>query len=580
MNTPWVSISRIGLLLLGVLLPLAVYPLDVRITVKGLNGDLKTNVLAFLSVEQEKKRESLTPSRLRLLHKRATEEIRKALQPFGYFKPRVEGRLEQKDEIYWLTYQIEPGPQVRLGEVDFQVAGEGRNDPRVNTRFPLSEGDALDQVAYEKAKQQLLADTVEAGYLNARYTKHQLQVDLERYSASIRLHLDTGVRFFFGEVHFLQDVMNPEFLNRYVRFRPGDPYSYEKLLTLQSNLIDSEYFKSVEVHAQRERAEGDRVPIDIELTPNKRDRYRIGLGYSTDTGPRLTLDWKRRRVGPNGHRMRSELRVSKPHSTLSAEYLIPLQRPSKDYLSYGASSDRYDTDSRKGYLTLVNARQSVGSEIGWRRTVGLDYSYESYELADQEDIAFLLVPNIQWTRLKTDKKDFLLSGYKLDYRLEGAYDKFFSKTSYLQFSTHDKGIYGLNEDWRLLARVDLGATRTDDLLKLPASKRFFAGGDNSIRGFDFEKLGPTNADGELVGGRYLAVGSVELERRIAGKWSGAVFFDAGNAFDPDYEAKVEYGAGFGVRWRSPVGPLRVDFASGLSADETQLRLHVVIGPEL
>jgi translocation and assembly module TamA len=119
-----------------------------------------------------------------------------------------------------------------------------------------------------------------------------------------------------------------------------------------------------------------------------------------------------------------------------------------------------------------------------------------------------------------------------------------------------------------------------DLLELPASKRFFAGGDNSVRGYDLDELGPKDDEGNVIGGRYLAVLSLELERRIVGKWSAAVFLDAGNAFDPDYDTDLEYGAGFGVRWHSPVGPIRVDLAAGLSAENVEPRLHIVVGPEL
>jgi translocation and assembly module TamA len=375
--------------------------------------------------------------------------------------------------------------------------------------------------------------------------------------------------------------MKPEFLARYLHFRPGDPYSQEKLLTLQSNLIDSEYFSQVEVRTLRDQAEGDRVPVDIRLTPNKRDRYRVGLGYSTDTGPRLTLDWKRRRVGPSGHRLQSELLISKLHSTLTTQYLTPLKRPTKDALSYGFSLDRYDTETRQGVQALVNARHSVGLENGWRRNLGLDYSFEQYEVSDQDDSAILLVPNLQFTQLKTPKQAFMQRGWMLDFRLEGAHDEVLSTTSYLQLSTHDKFLQGFGKgNWRVLARAELGLTLADDLLELPASKRFFAGGDNSVRGFDLDTLGPRDEEGQVIGGRYLAVASLELERKIIGKWSAAIFYDAGNAFDPDYDAQLEYGAGFGVRWRSPVGPIRVDLASGLSAEDTQIRLHVVVGPEL
>jgi translocation and assembly module TamA len=568
-------------LLFGLLLPFSGYALDVSVAIDGLDRATTENVRAYLSIEQEKTRKELTQARLRLLHKRASEEIRQALQPFGYFKPEIDAELEQTGQAFRANYRITPGPLIRLAKVDVQILGEGSEDPELDFDFPLQAGDVLNQPTYDEGKQKLLSQVIEHGYLDAAYSRHRIIVNIQDYQAQIELHLNTGRKFRFGPVRFTQDVMSPEFLARYVRFEPGEPFSHERLLHLQANLIDSEYFSHVEILTLRDQAEGDRVPIEVICTPSKRDRYRLGLGYSTDTGPRITLDWKRRRVGPNGQRLNSELRLSQPRSNLKTEYMIPLQRPAKDALTYGFTLENYDTDSRKGNLALVNAKHSVGLENGWRRNLGLDYSYENFEVAEQDDSAFLLVPSVQWDRLKTDGHAYVQRGQHLDFRIEGAHESLLSSTSYLQFYTHDKFIQGFaNGVWRVLARAEVGATLTQDLLDLPASKRFFAGGDNSIRGFDLDELGPVDEEGDVIGGRYLAVASLELERRIVGKWSAAVFLDAGNAFDPDYENDLAYGAGIGVRWQSPVGPVRIDLAAGLSADEVEPRLHVVVGPEL
>ena len=581
MRAPSYQARRFVLLLCGLLLPSLVQALDVSIDIEGLDRETTDNVRAFLSLEQEKDRKELTLSRLRLLHKKASDEIRKALQPFGYFKPQIDAELRQTGKAYRAIYRVTPGPLIRLSKVDVQILGAGSEDADLDTKFPLAEGDVLKQSVYDEAKQKLLTRVIEHGYLDTAFTRHKITVNLQKYTARIELHLKTGQKFRFGQVRFTQDVLDPEFLARYVQFKPGDPFNHEKLLNLQADLIDSEYFSHVEVLTLRDQAEDDRVPIEVICSPSKRDRYRIGLGYSTDTGPRITLDWKRRRVGSKGQRLLSELQLSQPHSTFKTEYQIPLERPAKDALSFGFSLDKYDTDSRKGTLALVNAKQSVELENGWRRNLGLDYSYESFVVADQKDTAILLVPSLQLSRLKSDGLSYIQRGQHLDFRVEGAHERILSTTSYLQFYTKDKFIYGLGDgDWRVLARAELGATRTQDLLDLPASKRFFAGGDNSIRGFDLDELGPKDEEGNVIGGRYLAVASLELERRIVGKWSAAVFLDAGNAFDPDYATDLEYGAGFGVRWRSPVGPIRVDLAAGLSADKIEPRLHIVVGPEL
>ncbi|MEW8035839.1 MAG: autotransporter assembly complex family protein [Candidatus Thiodiazotropha sp.] len=567
--------------MIWVLCPLPLHALDVVVKVDGLEKKLEENVLAYLSVARERQRESLNAARLRLLHDKAEAEIGAALRPFGYFKPGVNGSLVRTDQGFLLSYQVEPGPPLKLSAVDFSLLGEGADDPQLVKRFPMSIGDVADQTRYDLAKQRILADIIEQGYLDARYLVHQLRVDLKRYEASVKLHLDTGMRLRFGEVRMHQDVMNPEFLARFIPFNAGDPFSQEALLNLQGDLIDTEYFKQVEVVTRRDLREGDRVPVDVNLKPNKRNRYRIGLGYSTDMGPRLTLDWKNRRRGRNGHRMRSELQIAEPLSTLSTEYTIPLQRPSVDLLSFGASFEHFNSDTNQGDRVLLSATHSISLDRGWRRSLGLEYSYEDFEVGEQEDSSRLLVPSITWLRVKSDGKQYIQRGKRLELRLEGAADSLLSTTDFFQLYAAGKFIRGLGEgDWRLLGRLELGATWVDELTDLPPSKRFFAGGDNTVRGFGYQDLGPRDDNDEVIGGRNFAVGSIELERHLSGKWSAALFADAGNAYDPDYQAETAYSLGLGARWRSPVGPVRIDIARGRVEDETQWRLHIVIGPEL
>ncbi|MEJ2461111.1 MAG: autotransporter assembly complex protein TamA [Candidatus Thiodiazotropha sp.] len=562
------------------LLPATALALDLTVRIEGLERKLETNVRAFLSVEQERAHGSLTPSRLRLLHRQAPDEIRQALQPFGYFEPSIESALSEDEGRYQAVYKVDAGPQAVLREVDYQVIGEGAREPGLSAPFPLAEGDALDLEIYEKAKSARLSRALELGYLDAHYTEHEVRVDKPSNTASIRLHLETGMRFEFGDIRMQQEILDPAFLARYLSFGAGDPYSHEKLLNLQSKLIDTEYFKQVEVNVRRDRVEGNRIPVDIELEPNRKNRYRIGLGYSTDTGPRITLDWKRRRFGRQGHHMRSELRLSNPESKLTSEYIIPLERPTVDYLSFGATIDYYDMETNEGNRALLNASHSIGLERGWRRTLSLDYLYEDFIVGAQDDNARLLVPGITWARIKGDSRQYLQKGKKLEFHLEGASDAVLSTTTYLQLYTTNKFIHGLNEDWRVLARLELGTTLADNVQDLPPSKRFYTGGDNTIRGFNFEELGPTDENGTVIGGRYLAVGSLELERRLSGRWSAALFADGGNAYDPEYPAEAAYGAGLGLRWRSPVGPIRVDLAQGHYLDKREWRLHVVLGPEL
>lgn len=557
------------------------YGLDLTVRVEGVDSAVRDTIKASLSIEKERTRSGLTVSRMNLLYKEALSEIPNAMRPFGYFKPIVESQLEQFDGAYTAIFRITPGPKVKISRVNLGIQGAGETDASLQANFPLHEGDDLDQTAYEQAKQSTLSKAIRKGYLDARYIKHELRVDLQSYTATIELVIETGEHYLFGEVRFKQDFMNPEFLSRYVEFAPGDSFDQEKLLTLQSNLVDSEYFSHVEVGVQRDQAVDRQVPVDIVLTPNKPNRYRIGLGYATDIGPRLTLDHNRRRIGMNGKHMHSELSLAEQEQKISSEFIIPLERPAKDYLSFGASHNRARLDTHKSLLTTVNAKHIMSLEDKWVRTLGLDYSYESFEVADQKDRTLFLVPNVRWNRISADNKRFVQRGSLVDLYLEGALDQVLSSATYLQGVATTKWVHGFADDnWRFLTRLKLGATQVDQVTDLPASKRFFAGGDNSIRGFDLDQLGPKTDTGEVVGGRYLAVGSLELERRIVGNWSAAAFFDTGNAFDPDYSSSVEYGVGFGVRWNSPVGAIRLDLAKGLDRITPQYRVHITIGPVL
>jgi translocation and assembly module TamA len=569
------------IILAWLLCPLPLYALDLVVKVDGLEKKLEHNVLAYLSVEQERQRESLNEARLRLLHDKAEEEIKAALRPFGYFKPTVTASMSKTEEGFSVSYKVNPGAAVKFSDVDFKLFGEGADDPQLKKRFPILVGEVLDQTRYEQVKQQMLAAVIESGYLDARYIEHELRVDLQDYSASIKLYLETGMRLRFGEVRMHQDILNPEYLARFIPFNSGEPFSQEAILKLQADLIDTEYFKQVEVVTRRDQRTGDRVPIDVNLKRNKRNRYRIGLGYSTDTGPRLTLDWKNRRRGENGHRIHSKLQISQPVSTLSTEYIVPLMRPMVDFVTFGASLEHHNSDTNRGDRALLSATHSISLDRGWRRSLGLEYSYEDFELGEQEDSSRLLVPSISWLRIKSDKKAYIQRGKRLELRLEGASQSLLSSTDYVQLYAAAKFIRGIGEgDWRVLNRFELGATWADKLTDLPPSKRFFAGGDNTVRGFGYQDLGPRDENDEVIGGRFFAVGNVELERRIVGKWSGAMFLDVGNAYDPDHDRATAYGIGIGARWRSPVGPVRIDIAHGGVDEERGWRIHIVMGPEL
>ncbi len=573
---------RLGLCLL-LLSPALVQAADrVRVTLEGLEGDEKKNALALMDIEQRAD-EDLSDFLIQRLHRRAPEQIQRALQPFGYYQVKVKAELKAPaaaGDPWEASYQVERGEPVRLDAVDYAVIGPGKDDEGIPKTFSMAPGDRLVHAEFDEGVRKLSDAAAQNGYLDATIDPHRVVVDPERNQAQAEIKLATGPQYYLGKVTFKQDLLADGFLQRYVRFQPGEVYDPGKLLNLQASLLASEYYDQVEIVPRKEEAQDNVIPLDVVASPNKPNKYRIGAGYATDTGPRLRFDWTRRYVGTWGHRMNAELNVSPAISYLRGEYRIPLEKPTQDLLFLRPNIEHYDTATNKGTIAEFAVGHSTVLGHGWRRILGLSYRYENYTDAEGTNHGTELTPNLSFSKTVTDDPVVTRNGYRIQASLLGAVEGVLSSSSFLSAQVLAKWIKSFGEDLRLITRANLGATLAKSVLDLSASRRFYAGGDNSIRGWGLDALGPNDADDKTVGGRYLGVGSLELEQRIYGDWGAAIFYDFGNAFDPDYPAGFKQGAGAGLRWRTPVGLVRIDVAYKLGEPGHQARLHVVVGPDL
>lgn len=575
----WVA----GLLLLA-MPALARVAMPLKVEVSGLSGEQEKNVLAMLSIHQERDEKNLDPIRLMALHRRAPGQIEAALAPFGLYRVRVEESLTPPppEGGPWVArYQVDPGPAVRISNIDYQVSGPGAEF--FPPQFPMRVGDVLSHAEYTQARETIESIASEQGFLDASLTRHQVVVNLVAYEAEVFFHLETGPRYYLGQVSFEQDLLADRFLQRFVPFKPGAVYDPNLLLELQGRLLGTEYFRTVEIAPRRPLAGADRqIPITVIAERNNANRYRIGLGYATDVGPRLTLDYRRRFIGRHGHKFKAEVELSSVSQQGHLEYTIPVGDPLRDSVIIRPQFGAYDTSTRQGTMFQLQGAWSRVGRSGWRRDIGLDYQYEDFEVSDQQNSDFNgLVPNISWSRVVADDPINTRNGHRVKIVVAGTADGVISDASWLSGALSAKWIRSFGERYRIIGRADLGATWAASLDDVPASKRFFAGGDNSIRGWGFDSLGPSDpSTNRTLGGRYLAVGSLELQRGLFGKWSGSVFTDFGNAFDPEYQDRWEQSAGVGVNYQTPLGPVRVNLAYAITKRDPGFRLHLVIGPDL
>ena len=304
----------------------------------------------------------------------------------------------------------------------------------------------------------------------------------------------------------------------------------------------------------------------------------FGIGASTDTGPRVRLGVENRRGNRAGHRFRAETELSQVQQGAGASYQIPLRDPLRERLDFHTSYVNEVTDSKDNERWSTGADYIVELENRWVTTTSLTYLRETYEIADEVDQAELIIPGFQLSRVKANDPVYPSFGWRLSSKARFANRNLSSTASFLQLNGNGKILFPLLGG-RVLVRGDLGYTEVTNVRELPASIRFFAGGDSSVRGFAYESLGPRADNGEVIGGRHLATGSLEYDHPITEKWHLAVFTDGGNAFNDFNDFEIRRSAGFGIRWRSPLGPIRLDLARAVD-ENRDWRLHLSMGPDL
>lgn len=556
--------------------------MNVDIEISGIDARLEKNVRLYLSLEQQKSHPLMSEARLRRLHQKARDEIAAALQPYGYYRPRIESSLVESDDERWLaSYRIDPGPALKLALVEFRLTSPMAEDADfrqlVETEAPRV-GEDFSHVKYDEFKTDLAKLAAEEGYFRAHFTEHRVEIDLNAYEARIFLEFDGGPRFRFGEIIIDQQVLDPELLERYLTFQPGDPYSLDKLIEFQHGLNNSDYFQLVEVSPGDPSPGSDTVPVEVVLSPRKDHRYEFGIGYGTDTGMRASFGWRMPRINPAGHKLDSELRISEKVNSANINYRVPGKDPRSDQIVYtaGLYNERFeDTDTELREVGVYH----IHSRGDWRETLSLKYQREDFQIGDSGGISNLLIPGVSWTRTWGSEFINVLDGLRFDLNLRGANSSLASDIDFNQVTTGLKFITSFGPRDRIIARGGIGATETEDFDALPASLRFYAGGSQTVRGYSYKSLGPIDEDGVVIGGRYLIFGGIEYEHYFNDRWGAAVFADAGNAID-DIEADLEQGVGFGMRWKSPIGPVRVDIANAISAVDRPWRLHINIGPDL
>jgi translocation and assembly module TamA len=627
-------ISRPAATVLLILCAVNVAADELQYVVKGVEDPLKTNVLSHMDQFQMGRDARLGEKDFTEVIANAERRARAALRPFGYYRPDIKGHLQRRSEdALRLTLNINPGPPVIITAVDVKVVGEGANREEFRKwrdSWPLGPGSVLRQLLWEERKVQAIESAEALGFRGVKFSEHVIELDLDNNSAVLRLTLDTGPQYVFGDIDFGEHLLKPGILESIPRFRKGEPYRSRLLDRLRIDLWKTGYFSNVDVKELDQPAGSPpQVNLKVELETDHRNLYQGSVGTGTDTGLRLQAQWSRIPISRNGDRLDVGLgwqnadeefsahtnyrlpRLTRQRQYWVAEFLAKVENmdleikrfpEDEDYIKIG-NGDVTDFNFLFGRLKVRNLKR------GDRQM--FETVYVQFLNSGQKFDLLYLPPELEsdYERLINNTDNNFSLGYKADlvdvwgkgFDTEGRRDRAWifhsnraigSKQEFTQAYYGTRQIFRKGESWKFLVRGEVGYTdaRVDDLsidfgiggepvnvsvTELPNFYRFKAGGSESVRGYGFETL--SNND---IGSNHIITASIEVERKVFQKWSAAAFFDIGNAFNDWNDPDLRKGVGFGIRWYSIAGPVSLDYARALDVTGKPWRIHFTIGTPL
>lgn len=574
----------------------AVYPVEnqvdhgegpaksVTIVVEGIEGRPAENVSKMLEVPAKLIAEGVVDRPwLERYERQAPRKVRRALEPFGYYGPEVTTKVEPVgDGTYRVTVRVVPGKPVLVRDIRVEARGPGALEPSISeliAQFPLRRGSVMRHDLYDEAKGELQRRAVSLGYLDASFVEHSVKVSLENLSAQVSLILDTGIQYRFGEVSFSGTPLYPNsFLRRYLEFKPGEVYSEEKIASTHYNFVSADRFAIVTITGRKEEAVEGRVPMEISLVPSPPKRVRFGIGFGTDTGPRGLVRYQDFNFRQLGHVIDAEVKVSSPFQGLGIRYIVPSSLDIRSYTSVKVTGEREDTDNKTVRYGQLEGAYTRTISRGMLGTAFVRVQYEDSTAGTETTRAFMVLPGGRFAHQRYDNLIRPSKGFRYDVEIRGTDRIFGSNVSFLQLLASGELLTPLPGRFSVLTRLRAGATTDHEPSEdLPVSVRFFAGGDNSVRGYKYQSLGPKDQSGKVVGGRHLLTGTLELERAVARDWGIAAFYDVGNAFNLWSKMDLAQAVGLGVRYYTIVGPIRLDLARQIDVRKPDYRIHFTVG---
>lgn len=525
----------------------------------------------------------------------APAQARELLRTEGYFNARVTvqrtpGRPQR------VRLQVEPGERATIARVD--LVAEGELDRRAalpddaDTRalleamrkaWPLPVGSAFRNETWSQAKSQVLAQLRAAGYASASFSGTTADVDAEQGRVRLYLVADSGPLYLAGDVVIEGlNAHEADAVRHQAGFAPGTALTETRLLDYQERLVKLGLFDSASVSFEPDPAQAAATPVRVRVRELPLRQLTTGIGVSANTGPRVSLEFTHRRPFDRAGIVHNKIEWGRDRRVWEGELAgLPNSQFQRNLLGVQYEYLVGDSD------VVTTERLRLGRSLDTPRLERLvfaefDRSKQTADIVTPNDFhrdASALTANIHVIWRELDSALLPTRGWSLS--LQGGAGQARSPDApsgaFARLYARATGYLPLGQSWYGQARLELGQIVKRDAVRVPDTLAFRAGGDESVRGYAWRSLAPS-ISGVTVAAPLLATASLEVARpistRLPSVW-GAAFIDAGRAVDHWSDYKPALGIGVGVRWRSPVGPLKLDWAWG--EELRKGRLHMSVG---
>lgn len=503
----------------------------------------------------------------------------------------VSRRQAEGDSDDVLVATVKAGDPVRIQSAEFSVKGvdlddrENRSVFRHLRRKLPKKGDQLNHGTYTDFKSSVERTAMRYGYFDGEFIESELQVNAVTNEGGWLVVYDPKERYRYGAITFKGSQIREEVLENLVPFEKGEAYSSDGIAELNRRLSATGWFNSIVVtpDISKSRKSGEKeLPVEARVSPKTKNALEVGLGYSTDVGPRGKLIWKKPWINDSGHSLQSETDVSGLEQMLDFSYKLPLEKNALEHFWLFRSGYKHEdlNDTMSDAMSLEAARRWEPYE-GWQKGVALKWRYDDFKQGSIANRTMMLFPEISLSRSRSRGGLMPRWGDSQRYTVGYASRMWGSEIDALMVEAQYVLIRTYARDHRFVLRSHLGWIETGDFNDVPPDLRYFAGGDRSIRGYDYESISPKDENGELLGASRLLTGSIEYQLRVTGNWWGAVFLDIGRADNKFEFSNFKKGAGVGIRWESPLGPVKLDIARPVGdSQESGIQFYIGLGPEL